>query len=146
MPEQAGSQSKGSTMTSTRTASRATRAADQMTVPATDADKTSALLAAGFTDDQAAAMVKSITPRAPRMNVKRTVGNDLVSVAADLAAGWNPDERSGIARDVAADLIAKWISYIPCSEWPADILGERPVRKNGKSGEADDEAESESEK
>ncbi len=126
-------------MTSTRTASRATRAADQITAVKPDAEAvTAALTAAGVSESDIAKMLKSTQPKPTAMNVKRTVGNDLVSVAADLAAGWNPDERSGIARDVATSLIAKWISYIPCSEWQANVLGERPVRKNGKSDEADE--------
>ena len=50
-------------------------------------------------------------------------------------------EHAGIDRETAAGLINRWVSYVPCSEWPTDILGDKPVRKNGKTDETDDDAE-----
>lgn len=110
------------TATRTRRPSRATRSADLTAVTAPDsAAVTAALEAAGVSAENIATMLKSTQPKPPKMNVKRTVGNALIAVAGDLAAGWTHDS---ISRETATELIAKWVSYVPASEWD-DRLGQK---------------------
>jgi len=130
------------TETTTRTRkSRATRSADQMaaTVTAPDAVAiTAALTAAGVSPANIATMIRSTQPKPPKMNVKRTVGNALIAVAADLAAGWEHDT---ITREVATELIGKWVSYVPASEWD-DRLGQKRLPKTDET-ETDETEETE---
>ena len=72
-------------MTSAARKSRASRAADEMTAPTADAI-TAALTAAGVSEADISKMIKSTQKPAPKMNVKRAVGDDLVRATADLAA------------------------------------------------------------
>jgi hypothetical protein len=127
------------TATATKTRkSRATRAADAMTATATAPDSAAvaaALTAAGVSEADIATMLKSTAPKPPKMNVKRTVGNALIKAAADVATGWEHDE---ITRETATELICRWVSYVPSSEWDDRLGTKSDAGRRPKADETDE--------
>jgi hypothetical protein len=139
--------STASTASTTTRRSRATRAADQATTETTTTDVKpdpdavrAALEAAGLDETAIAKVVKSITPKPPKLNSRKIVASALVKVAADMVETWDHAE---VSAEDARNLVSKWLGYIPASEWddrlaPRSDAGRRPKNGETETDEADE--------